>query len=75
MKADEKKFYDFIMDRTTAEHQEDMKHLLAELMERRSTDKLDKMYLMSVVPRALSYLDPDSVNEVKKVVSEFSAKL
>lgn len=75
MKAEEKKFYDFIMDRTKADHQEDMKHLLTELMERKSTDKLDKMYLMSVVPRALSYLDPDSVNEVKKVVSEFSAKL
>ncbi|KAF9404590.1 hypothetical protein HW555_014263 [Spodoptera exigua] len=75
MKAEEKKFYDFIMDRTKAEHQEDMKHLLAELMERRTADKLDKMYLMSVVPRALSYLDPDAVNEVKKAVSEFSAKL
>ena len=75
MKADEKKVYDFIMARTRDHHQEDMKHLLAELMERRSADKLDKMYLMSVFPRALSYLDPDSVNEVKKVVSEFSAKL
>ncbi|MBO0439943.1 hypothetical protein [Candidatus Enterococcus ikei] len=75
MKAEEKQFYDFIMDRTKADHQDDMKHLLAELMERRSTDKLDKMYLMSVVPRALSYLNPDSVNEVKKVVSDFSAKL
>lgn len=75
MKAEEKQFYDFIMDRTKADHQEDMKHLLAELMERRSTDKLDKMYLMGVIPRALSYLNPDSVNEVKKVVSEFSAKL
>ncbi|MBO0468779.1 hypothetical protein JZO73_14850 [Enterococcus plantarum] len=74
MKADEKKVYDFIMDRTKAGQQEDMKQLLAELMERRSTDKLDKMYLMSVVPRALSYLDPDAVNEVKKVVSEFTAK-
>ncbi|OTN88246.1 hypothetical protein A5819_000698, partial [Enterococcus sp. 7E2_DIV0204] len=48
MKAEEKKFYDFIMDRTKPDHQEDMKHLLAELMERKSTDKLDKMYLMSV---------------------------
>lgn len=75
MKAEEQKFYDFIMDRTKDDRKEDMKHLLAELMERRATDKLDKMYLMSVVPRALSYLDPDSVNEVKKVVSEFSAKL
>ncbi|MBM7689419.1 hypothetical protein BCR24_10465 [Enterococcus ureilyticus] len=75
MKAAEKNFYDFILDRTKADHQEDMKHLLAELLERKSTDKLDKMYLMGVVPRALSYLEPDSVNEVKKVVSEFSAKL
>ncbi|MGX7203279.1 hypothetical protein BCR22_12340 [Enterococcus plantarum] len=74
MKADEKKVYDFIMDRTKSGHQEDMKQLLAELMERRSTDKLDKMYLMSVVPRALSYLDHDAVNEVKKVVSKFTAK-
>lgn len=75
MKVEEKKIYEFIMDRTKAEHQEDMKHLLAGLMERRSTEKLDKMYLMSVVPRALSYLNPDSVNEVKKVLSEFSTKL
>lgn len=50
MKAAEKNFYDFILDRTKADHQEDMKHLLAELLERKSTDKLDKMYLMGVVP-------------------------
>jgi hypothetical protein len=75
MKAEEKQFYDFIMERTKPDHKEDMKRLVAELLERRSTGKLDKMYLMSVVPRALSYLNPDSVNEVKKVVTDFSSKL
>ncbi|MFK4566587.1 hypothetical protein [Enterococcus sp. UD-01] len=75
MKAEEKQFYDFIMERTKPDHKEDMKRLVAELLERRATGKLDKMYLMGVVPRALSYLNPDSVNEVKKVVTDFSAKL
>ncbi|MTD38375.1 hypothetical protein GIX45_07015 [Erwinia sp. CPCC 100877] len=75
MKAEEKQFYDFIMERTKPDHKEDMKRLVAELLERRGTGKLDKMYLMGVVPRALSYLNPDSVNEVKKVVTDFSAKL
>ena len=75
MKEGEKKFYDFIIDRTKEDHKEDMKRLLAEMMERKTTDKLDKMYLMSVAPRAFSYLDPESVDEVKKVISEFSAKL
>ncbi|MBP2098716.1 hypothetical protein [Enterococcus rivorum] len=75
MKPSEKKFYTFILDRTKPEHQEDMKHLLVELMDRKSTGELNKMYLIGVTPRALSYLKPEAVDEVKKVVSDFSSKL
>lgn len=75
MNSSQEKFYTFILDRTKPEKQEEMKHLLAELMERQATDKLNKMYLMGVLPRALSYLNPDDVNEVKKVISDFSTKL
>lgn len=75
MKAGQEQFYNFVIDRTKPEKQEEMKQLLAELIERQQTDHLDKMYLMGVMPRALSYLKPESINEVKQVVSEFSKKL
>lgn len=75
MNSSQEKFYRFILERTKPEHQEDMKHLLVELIDRKSTGELNKMYLMGITPRTLSYLKPEAVNEVKSIVSEFSAKL
>lgn len=75
MNSSQDKFYHFILDRTTPEHQDDMKHLLAELIERQATGELNKVYLMGVMPRALSYLKPEAVNEVKNMISDFSSML
>lgn len=68
MNSEEQKVYTFIMDRTKPEHQEAMKQLVAELLERKKEHRLDKIYLLRVVPKALSYLQPEAVNEVKELV-------
>ncbi|MGK0551671.1 hypothetical protein ACSFB8_04890 [Enterococcus faecalis] len=75
MKASQEQFYNFIIERTKPDKEEAMKQLLAELLERQGTNQLDKMYLMGVMPRAISYLKPEAVNEVKNIVSEFTKKL
>jgi hypothetical protein len=75
MKAGQAEFLKFVIERTKPDKQEEMKQLLAELMERQATNQLDKMYLMGVMPRAISYLKPEAVTEVKQVVSEFSKNL
>lgn len=74
MKPEEQQIYTFIMERTKPEHQEDMKQLVAELLERKESNHLDKMYLLGVVPKALSYLQPEAVNEVKELVLNLASK-
>lgn len=73
MKPSEQQMYSFIMERTKPECQEKMKQLIASLLERKETNRLDKMYLLRVVPKALSYLQPEAVNEVKGLVQKFAS--
>ncbi|AIM25946.1 hypothetical protein QQG09_00960 [Melissococcus plutonius] len=73
-KARADKLTTYIMDRTKPEDKENMQRLLSEIMEKKSTNQLNKMYLMGVMPRALSYLNPDDVKEVKDAVGKFLKK-
>ncbi|MGC6767363.1 hypothetical protein ACYSNR_03680 [Enterococcus sp. LJL128] len=73
MKKQEQAFIDFVMERTLADHKGDMDKLLGELLEKKNSGQLNKMYLMGVMPRALSYLEADKVPEVKDAVEKLLA--
>ena len=73
MKKQEETFFNFVMERTQEQHKSEMSTLLNELINRKELKQLNKAYLMGVLPRALSYLDPSKVDEIKKIVQDFTS--
>ena len=70
----EKDIYSFILTYTKPECQDEMKQLLDDLKKRKDKDHLNKLYLMSIGKRAMSYIKPEHVNEVKELVFSFFNK-
>ncbi|MGX7352255.1 hypothetical protein RU97_GL001711 [Enterococcus canis] len=70
----EEKFLTFILERTKPEKQTEMKQLLAQAFEKKQTGHLNKLEVMGMIPKAISYLQPEKVAEVKQVMEEFASK-
>ncbi|MHC5229537.1 hypothetical protein ACYSNW_14830 [Enterococcus sp. LJL99] len=70
----EEDVYSFILNYTKPECQDEMKQLLDDLKKRNDSGHLNKLYLMSIGTRAMSYIKPEHVNEVKDVVFTFLNK-
>lgn len=70
----EEEVFSFILKNTKFECQDEMKQLLVDLKKRNDTGHLNKLYLMSIGTRAMSYIKPERLNEVKEVVFTFFNK-
>lgn len=70
----EEEVYAFILKYTKSEWQDEMKQLLDDLKKRKDAGHLNKLYLMSIGTRAMTYLKPEHVDEVKSVIFTFLNK-
>lgn len=73
METGQQRFYDFIMERVDDENQKDAEALLRDSFSKQADGTFDNDYLNGFNPRLLALIKPESVEEVRKILMEFSS--
>ncbi len=71
MNPGQEKFFDFIIERVKNGKQEEAKALLNESFSKQAGGTFTAEYLKSFAPKLIALLKPESVNEVKTIISKF----
>lgn len=71
MNQGQEQFFNFIMERVQSEKKEEARDLLNESFSKQINGTFDGEYLKSFIPRMLLILKPESVEEVKNVMTQF----
>lgn len=74
MNEGQKKFSGFILERTEDAKKEEAQALLAESFSRQADGTFDQEYLQAFIPRMLSCIRQDAVDEVKNIMMNFRHK-
>jgi len=74
MNAGQEKFYNFILDRVQTGKQNEAKALLNESFSKQANGTFNAEYLQGFIPKMLALLKPESINEVKAIMSQFAPK-
>ncbi|WP_416353323.1 hypothetical protein ACNAN0_11260 [Agrilactobacillus fermenti] len=64
----------FVLERTKPDQTEQMTQLIDEVSQRHDQNKLDTVYLMSIVPKAMGMIKPEAMGEVKAALDKFRKK-
>lgn len=73
MNPGQEKFFQFILERVSPEHQEQAEQLLKEAFQKQDNQTFDSDYKMEFSPKMLSMLKPEYVDEVKQIMDGFNA--
>lgn len=71
MNDGQKKFLEFILERVQDEKKEEAQALLSESFSRQAEGTFDQEYLQAFIPRMLSCIREDAVDEVKNIMMNF----
>ncbi|MHB8105882.1 MAG: hypothetical protein ACYDH4_00420 [Candidatus Cryosericum sp.] len=71
MNPGQEKFFTFIMERVQTGKQEEARTLLDESFSKQANGTLNQAYLDGFIPRMIALLKPESIGEVKAVMSQF----
>jgi len=71
MNPGQEKFFKFIMEKVRDGKQEDAKALLNESFSKQANGTFNAEYLKGFIPKMIGLLKPESIEEVKTVMSQF----
>lgn len=72
MKEGQEKFYDFILEHTEEKNKQKEKNLMNESFKKQEHGTFDKDYIMQLIPKIISLIKEDAVEDVKKVMEQFA---
>ncbi|WP_042350766.1 hypothetical protein [Bacillus massiliigorillae] len=75
MNQGQEKFFTFILERVQEDKQEEAKALLAESFQKQQDRTFNMDYLNSFIPKMMSILKPECVEEVKAIMEQFASNL
>lgn len=68
MNPGQEKFYQFIMMNVAEENQDKAKELLSESFGKQDDGTFDQEYMSSFIPKMLSLIKPENVEQVKNIM-------
>ena len=71
MNPGQEKFFNFIMERVQNGKQDEAKALLNESFGKQANGTFNAEYLKGFAPRMMALLKPESIDEVKTIMSQF----
>lgn len=71
MKVEQKRFYDFMLERVKEESKEEANALLLESFSRQDQGTFTKEYQNEIIPKLMSFLKSDYVEEVKRIMTNY----
>jgi hypothetical protein len=71
MNEGQKKFFDFILERTQAGKEEEAKALLEEGFSKQADGTFTPEYMQGIIPKYLATVKPENVEEVKNIMTHF----
>ncbi len=71
MNQGQEQFYNFILERVQDEKQEEAKALLTEGFDKQADGTFNPEYMQSYIPRMISLLKPECIEEVKGIMTQF----
>lgn len=71
MDAKETQLKTFVLERTKPEQQAAMTQLIDEVLEKHRQGQMNTLYLMGIVPKAMGWIKPEAMGEIKAKLSEF----
>lgn len=71
MNRGQEMFLNFIMQHVKEDSQQTARQLLEEAFAKQQDGSFRKMYLMTFIPRMLACIKPESVEQVKQVMTNF----
>lgn len=71
MKEEQKRFYDFMLERVKVESKEEANALLLESFARQDQGSFTKEYQNEIIPKLMSFLKSDYVEEVKRIMTNY----
>jgi hypothetical protein len=72
MNPGQEQFLNFILERTRADKKEEAKAMLVENFKKQAEGQFTYDDIVKFVPKMLSLLEPDRVDEVKTVIRQFA---
>lgn len=60
----------FVLERTKPDQKEAMGTMIDEVIEKHRQGKMNTMYLMGVVPKAMGMIQPEAMGEIKAKMDE-----
>lgn len=75
MNQGQEQFFHFILERVQDDKQDEAKALLAESFSKQADGTFNSEYAASFIPRMVAILKPESIEEVKGIMTQFTGKL
>lgn len=74
MNAGQAKFYEFMLERSKAEHVEEMQELLADAFNKAAAGEQTPEFFAMFNEKVFTYLKPEAVEEVKQAMAHFQSQ-
>lgn len=71
MKEEQKRFYDYMLERAKAECKDQMKHILLESFSKQEDGTFTIEYQNEIIPQLMSFIKSDYLDEVKRIVTTY----
>lgn len=75
MNQGQEKFLGFILERVQEDRVDEAKSLLSESFKKQQEGTFSQEYIMEFIPRMISLLKPDKVEEVKAIMEQFAKNI
>lgn len=75
MNQGQEKFLGFILDRVQENKVDEAKALLAESFNKQSEGSFSHEYIMQFIPKMISLLKPEKIEEVKSIMEQFAKNI
>ncbi|WP_291652761.1 hypothetical protein [Clostridium sp.] len=75
MNQGQEKFLGFILERVQEDKVDEAKELLAESFKKQSEGTFSHEYIMEFIPKMITLLKPENVEEVKSIMQQFAQNL
>ncbi|MCF0148106.1 MAG: hypothetical protein HUJ77_06875 [Clostridium sp.] len=75
MKQGQEKFLEFILERVQEDKVNEAKSLLSESFKKQTDGTFSKEYIMEFIPKMISLLKADKVEEVKAIMEQFAKNI
>lgn len=75
MNEGQQKFFDFIMARVQPGKEDELKAILSENFKRQDAGTFSKDYLAQIMPKMISLLRPETIEEFKQAAAHMGSQL